>query len=209
MSRPTARPRIRALLRAGALFALAILATSCGMVPPEPHTNEAKQVFWLYNVVLAMGAVVFFGVEGFIVYSIVRYRRRDDRLPTQVHGNNLVEVIWTAIPTVIVLILFGAQRLPDLARSLGRVGAATGQLVVDVAAEFSGWDGRLATSLRDLVLRPGMLTREFLEGRRVRYISPLRLYLIASLVYFLLAAGAPDPGDASNGQVEAAAPATA
>jgi hypothetical protein len=47
-------------------------------------------------------------------------------------------------------------------------------------------------SLRDLVLRPGMLTREFLEGRRARYISPLRLYLMASLVYFLLAAGAPD-----------------
>jgi hypothetical protein len=65
-------------------------------------------------------------------------------------------------------------------------------LVVDAAAEFSGWDGRLATSLRDLILRPGMLTREFLEGRRVRYISPLRLYLMASLVYFLLAAGAPD-----------------
>jgi hypothetical protein len=66
------------------------------------------------------------------------------------------------------------------------------ELVVDAAAEFSGWDGRLATSLRDLILRPGMLTREFLEGRRVRYISPLRLYLMASLVYFLLAAGAPD-----------------
>jgi hypothetical protein len=66
------------------------------------------------------------------------------------------------------------------------------ELVVDAAAEFTGWDGRLATSLRDLILRPGMLTREFLEGRRVRYISPLRLYLMASLVYFLLAAGAPD-----------------
>ena len=76
------------------------------MIPPDPHTTQAKEVFWLYNVVLVMGAVVFFGVEGFILYSVVRYRRRDDRLPTQVHGNNLVEVIWTAIPTVIVLILF-------------------------------------------------------------------------------------------------------
>ena len=76
------------------------------MVPPEPHTTQAKQVFWLYNVVLVMGGIVFLGVEGFIVYSILRYRRRDDRLPTQLHGNNLVEVIWTAIPTVIVLILF-------------------------------------------------------------------------------------------------------
>ena len=76
------------------------------MIPPEPHTTQAKEVFWLYNVVLVMGAIVFVGVEGFIVYSIVRYRRRDDRLPTQVHGNNLVELVWTAIPTVIVLILF-------------------------------------------------------------------------------------------------------
>jgi len=35
------------------------------------------------------------------------------------------------------------------------------------------------------------LTREFLEGRRARYISPLRLYLMASLVYFLVAAAVP------------------
>ncbi len=76
------------------------------MVPPEPHTVEAKEVFWLYNVILVMGGIVFVAVEGFIVYSVFRYRRRDDRLPTQVHGNNLVELIWTAIPTVIVLILF-------------------------------------------------------------------------------------------------------
>jgi cytochrome c oxidase subunit II len=106
MSRPMARPRTRAFLRAGALLALIVLTAACGMVPAAPHTTEAKEVFWLYNVVLAMGAIVFFGVEGFIVYSIVRYRRRDDRLPTQVHGNNLVELVWTAIPTVIVLILF-------------------------------------------------------------------------------------------------------
>jgi len=106
MTRPTARPRLRALLRAGALIVLVALTAACGMVPPEPHTNQAKEVFWLYNVVLVMGGIVFVGVEGFIVYSIFRYRRRDDRLPTQVHGNNLVEVIWTAIPTVIVLILF-------------------------------------------------------------------------------------------------------
>jgi len=106
MSRPKARPRIRVLLRAGALLALALLAAACGMVPPQPHTTQAKEVFWLYNVILVMGGIVFVGVEGFILYSVFRYRRRDDRLPTQVHGNSLVEVIWTAIPTVIVLILF-------------------------------------------------------------------------------------------------------
>jgi cytochrome c oxidase subunit 2 len=76
------------------------------MIPPEPETTQAKEVFSLYVIVLAMGFVVFVGVEGFFLYSIVRYRRRDDRLPTQVHGNNTIEVVWTVIPTVIVLVLF-------------------------------------------------------------------------------------------------------
>ena len=66
------------------------------------------------------------------------------------------------------------------------------ELAVDAFWELSGWDGRFATTVRALVRRPGMLTREFLEGRRARYISPLRLYLMASLVYFVLAAAAPD-----------------
>jgi hypothetical protein len=67
------------------------------------------------------------------------------------------------------------------------------ELAVDALAEFSGWDGRLAATLRALIERPGLLTHEFLEGRRVRYVSPLRLYLSASLVYFLLAVAAPNP----------------
>jgi hypothetical protein len=60
----------------------------------------------------------------------------------------------------------------------------------ETISEFSGWDGRLAATIRVLFRQPGMLTREFLLGRRVRYVSPLRLYLLASLLYFLLAAAA-------------------
>ncbi len=73
------------------------------------------------------------------------------------------------------------------------------ELVVDAFWELSGWDGRFASTIRALALKPGLLTREFLEGRRARYISPLRLYLMASLVYFLVAAAAPDV-TLSNGQ---------
>ncbi|MGH9886011.1 MAG: DUF3667 domain-containing protein, partial [bacterium] len=62
------------------------------------------------------------------------------------------------------------------------------ELAVDAFWELSGWDGRFASTVRALARRPGMLTREFLEGRRARYISPLRLYLMASLVYFLISA---------------------
>ena len=66
------------------------------------------------------------------------------------------------------------------------------ELAVDAFSEISGWDGRFATTVRTLVAHPGKLTREFLQGRRARFISPLRLYLMASLVYFVLAATTPD-----------------
>ena len=106
MPTTAARSRLRTALRVVLPLLVLAIAAGCGMIPPEPKTEAAKSVFTLYNIVLAMGTVVFVGVEGFIVYSIFRYRRRDDRLPPQTHGNTLVEIIWTAIPTVIVLILF-------------------------------------------------------------------------------------------------------
>ena len=67
------------------------------------------------------------------------------------------------------------------------------ELVVDAFWELSGWDGRFAATVRALFRRPGELTRAFLEGRRARYLSPLRLYLMTSLVYFLVAAAMPKP----------------
>ncbi len=65
------------------------------------------------------------------------------------------------------------------------------ELAIDAFWELSGWDGRFAATVRKLVTTPGALTRDFLEGRRARYLSPVRLYLMASLVYFVLAAAAP------------------
>ena len=106
LAAPLRHPALRRARLPVLLIAAIGLLAGCGMIPPEPDTTQAKEVFNLYIAVLVMGAIVFAGVEGFILYSIARYRRRDDRLPTQVHGNNTVEVIWTAIPTVIVMILF-------------------------------------------------------------------------------------------------------
>jgi hypothetical protein len=65
------------------------------------------------------------------------------------------------------------------------------EMAGDAWHEFSGWDGRFVRTCRWL-LRPGALTIEVLEGRRARYVSPLRLYLAASLVYFLVAAAVPN-----------------
>jgi len=76
--------------------------------PPEPKTVQGHAIHDLYDIVFAIAAVIFFLVEGLIVWSVIRYRRKpgDDELPPQTHGHNLAEVIWTVIPTIIVFFLF-------------------------------------------------------------------------------------------------------
>ena len=107
MPRTAPASRLRSILRIGAPLLLVVLLAGC-LLPPEPKTESGQDVFNLYLLVLGLAAIVFVGVEGFIIYAVIRYRRQpgDDVLPPQLHGNNTVEIIWTAIPTVIVFILF-------------------------------------------------------------------------------------------------------
>lgn len=111
-----------------AVLCLPILALSGCLFPPEPMTTEAEQIRTLYLVIFALGAIVFVGVEGFLVFAAIRYRRRDDRLPEQIHGNTKVEIVWTVIPTIIVLILFVTSML-----TLGSISArASDPLTIEV-----------------------------------------------------------------------------
>ena len=56
----------------------------------------------------ASPVVVFLLVEGLLIWSVLRYRRKptDTELPAQTHGNNLLEVVWTIIPALVVSGLF-------------------------------------------------------------------------------------------------------
>jgi cytochrome c oxidase subunit II len=112
---PRKRPASEAIVAGGVVVLLIAIVglvfwTGAGeaLYPPEPVTEEAHAIDELYNIVFAIAVAVFVAVEGLIVWSIFRYRRRpeDVDLPPQTHGNNLVEAIWTIIPTIIVLILF-------------------------------------------------------------------------------------------------------
>ena len=78
------------------------------------------------------------------------------------------------------------------------------EFVHELAEEFLHWDGKLATTFRTLVTRPGALTVEYLAGRRMRYVSPLRVYLTCSVLFFFLGAVAPKRFalDRSGHQVE-------
>lgn len=60
------------------------------------------------------------------------------------------------------------------------------RFVVDGAREALDVDGRVGGTLRALFFRPGELTRAYMEGRRVRYLGPVRVFLLANLIYFLV-----------------------
>jgi len=57
-------------------------------------------------------------------------------------------------------------------------------VIVDVLDSFLNWDSKFFATLGLLVAKPWRLTNDFLAGKRVRYVHPARLYLLASILFF-------------------------
>ncbi|MFZ4640279.1 MAG: cytochrome c oxidase subunit II [Nodosilinea sp.] len=72
---------------------------------PEQASEQAPLVDQLFNVMVTIGTALFIVVQGAIVYSLIRFRRRKgdetDGLP--IEGNLPLEAFWTAIPAIIVV----------------------------------------------------------------------------------------------------------
>ncbi len=72
------------------------------------------------------------------------------------------------------------QHAIDYRRSLMTV-------LIDAADSFFDWDTKFLNTIVVLLTRPGKLTNDFNSGRRMRYMHPLRLYLLGSIAFFLMA----------------------
>src|SRR5947207_4364308 len=57
-------------------------------------------------------------------------------------------------------------------------------VVADVLESFLNWDSKFFATIALLILKPWQLTNEYVGGKRVRHVNPLRLYLLASIVFF-------------------------
>ena len=55
----------------------------------------------------------------------------------------------------------------------------------ETTEELTHWDGKVPRTLKTLFTKPGALTLDFLDGRRARWMPPLRVYIICSLAFFL------------------------
>ncbi len=90
--------------------ALAFAAGACSTEYPNStfnHTTDFNTAIdGLWDKLLFWGTIVFIGVEVALVYVIVKFRRRPGGAdPKPVHGNTVLEILWTAIPAVILIVI--------------------------------------------------------------------------------------------------------
>ena len=103
--------RPRRLLSAAlpALLAVAFAACSTADYPNSVFTHSTeynREIGSLFNILIWAGTLVFVFVELLLLYTIWRYRRRsDDDRPEHVHGNTTLEIVWTAIPALILALI--------------------------------------------------------------------------------------------------------
>jgi cytochrome c oxidase subunit 2 len=96
---------------AGILIATAVSALGQGVHPIgnifNPQATPAESVYHLSMLIFAVCGAIFLVVGGLLAFTIVRFRgtRNDGDEPAQVYGSNRIEIAWTVIPILIVLVL--------------------------------------------------------------------------------------------------------
>ena len=89
---------LRRALPAAVLLLLATAATaSAGLLAPEggAGSRNAEDTRTLYWLIFGLGMVVFLGVEGILLWCLVKFRAKKGRVAAQIHGNTRLEIGWT------------------------------------------------------------------------------------------------------------------
>ena len=87
------------------LLAVASGASADLLTPESGGSPNADTIDTLYKIVAAVAFLVFAGVEGVLVYSMVKFRARKGAVPAQIRGNTRLEIGWTIGAAVILVVL--------------------------------------------------------------------------------------------------------
>jgi cytochrome c oxidase subunit 2 len=137
------RPRNRARSKSKYLLRLVALASALGLsacvsddAPLNflyPEGPQAIQADRLWDITFGLAAVVFFLVEGALIFILIKYRRShhaEVSTPKQVHGHTRLEILWTIIPAglltgiafITVPVVFNQAREPEDALKVQVIG---------------------------------------------------------------------------------------
>jgi cytochrome c oxidase subunit 2 len=109
------RVPLRFILFAVATLIIPVLLAACGapaddnpQTTVDPAGPAAEEIDGIYELIWWLAVAVFVLVEGALVYAIFRFRGKKghgNARPTPVHGNTRLEIIWTVIPAVILVVI--------------------------------------------------------------------------------------------------------
>ncbi|MDB4881524.1 MAG: cytochrome c oxidase, subunit [Gemmatimonadetes bacterium] len=99
--------RLRRLTTAALPAVAAVVFAACDARYPNSvftrHTDFNRDIAYLFDILIWLGTAVFVFVEFILLYAIFRYRRKSENdRPEHVHGNTTLEILWTAIPALIL-----------------------------------------------------------------------------------------------------------
>ena len=102
---------LKRLMGVALMGALAALLTGCNVVTPDHSQSTfdtlgpvAENQLFIFWVIFWAGLVVFVAVEGALLYMVFKFKRRNDQDPAQTHGNTRLEIAWTIVPVLILIL---------------------------------------------------------------------------------------------------------
>ena len=133
------------------LGALAGIVAYFGDWLPAPASREAGRIWFIFWISTIVSIVIFAIVMAVILYSVVKFRRQpdDDTDGPPIHGHTRLEIVWTVIPAIIVLLLSIASAV--VLHQNGNAG--TKPLKVEVIAQQYAWAFKYSNGLQTGVLR--------------------------------------------------------
>jgi cytochrome c oxidase subunit 2 len=138
-----ARHRRRLLVLAlavgiGGLLALPSAALAGAIAPESGGSPNADEIKSLYEILLYVALFVFVTVEGALLYSLIRFRKRRGMVPAQIRGNTNLEITWTVAAALVLAVLAAVTfaKLPSIKDPApsgpGALAAASGKLYAAV-----------------------------------------------------------------------------
>jgi cytochrome c oxidase subunit II len=131
------------VLAAALVFAAAAAAGNAGFAPPTPHSPNAGRINDAYKWIALFTGLILILVEGALLWFVFRYRRRGRPRTAegpQLHGATRLELIWTAVPVLILAAIasFVFYKLPGI-EDVPAARAEGGPLRVRIDAHQFYW----------------------------------------------------------------------
>lgn len=101
-----------------------------------PITDQANETEWVWNLYLAIAIAVAVAVALFVLFIVIRFRKRDDELPSQKQYNLPMELLYTIVPFLVIAALFAVTVVT--VRAIEKVDDDP-DLVVEVTASQWQW----------------------------------------------------------------------